>query len=89
MFLEKTLSALSDPNRIKIIDALKKRDMNVSEILNFIPVTMPTLSHHLDILKRADLVTSRRNGQNIIYSLNISIIDEAAEAIMKLLTTRR
>ena len=86
MFLSQTLAALSDPNRQKIIDALKKKDMSVTEINSFVSVTMPTLSHHLDTLKRADLVTSRRQGQNIIYSLNLSVIDDVTEAILKLLS---
>ncbi|MFC1626812.1 metalloregulator ArsR/SmtB family transcription factor [Patescibacteria group bacterium] len=89
MFLSSTLSALSDPNRQIIIDVLKKRDMTVTDILKHIDVTMPTLSHHLDILKRADLVTSRRDGRYIIYSLNLSILDDVTAAITKLLSVRR
>jgi ArsR family transcriptional regulator, arsenate/arsenite/antimonite-responsive transcriptional repressor len=89
MFLEHTFSALSDANRRKVIDMLKKKDMTVSEMLAGLDITMPTLSHHLDILKRADLVSSHRDGQNIIYSLNLSIIEETSEAIVKLLAVRR
>lgn len=80
-----TFSALSDPNRQKILELLKKKEMSVGEILENLDITMATLSHHLDILKRADLVSGRREGQKIIYSLNLSILEEISEKIVKLL----
>lgn len=85
MSLSQTLQALSEPNRRKIIDALKKREMAVSDIAKNLNVSLPTLSHHLDILKRADLVSSRREGQQIIYSLNLSVVEEVTEQIIKFL----
>ncbi len=87
MSLSQTFQALSEPNRQKIIDALKKREMPVSEIALNLNITLPTLSHHLDILKRADLISGRREGQQIIYSLNLSVVEEVAEKIAKFLTT--
>lgn len=89
MSLTHTFAVLSDENRQKIIDVLKQKDMTVSEIHSFLPVTMPTLSHHLDILKRADLVTSRRNGRQIIYSLNLSVLEDITEKIIKLLRVQK
>lgn len=89
MSLTQTLSALSDENRQKIIDRLKDKDMTVTEIHGFLNVTMPTLSHHLDILKRADLVTSRRSGKHIIYSLNLGVLDDITDMIIKLLRVRK
>ena len=83
MSLSSTFQALSEPNRQKILDLLKKRELSVTEILEHLKVTMPTLSHHLDILKRADLISGRREGQQIIYSLNLSVMEEAAEQIIK------
>jgi Predicted transcriptional regulators len=85
MSLSQTLQALSEPNRRRIIDLLKKKEMAVSEIGKNLEITMPTLSHHLDILKRADLISSRRDGQQIFYSLNLSILDEITEQIVKFL----
>ena len=81
--LSETFAALSDPNRRKVLDLLKKKEMAVSEIARHLPVTMPTLSHHLDILKRAGLVSGRRQGQQILYSLNLSVLEELAEQILK------
>ena len=85
MSLSQTLQALSEPNRRRIIDLLKKKEMAVSEIGKNLDITMPTLSHHLDILKRADLISSRRDGQQIFYSLNLSVLDEVMEQIVKFL----
>ena len=85
MSLSQTFAALSDPNRQKILDVLKKREMPVSEIAGHLNITLPTLSHHLDILKRADLVSGRRDGQKIIYSLNLSVFEDVSEKIIKFL----
>ena len=89
LILSNTFSALSDPNRQKILKLLKKSEMSVTEILGNLDITMATLSHHLDILKRADLVSGRRDGQRIIYSLNLSILDEISEQIVKLLKVNK
>ena len=83
--LSKTFAALSDPNRQKIIDLLKKKEMAVSDIGGRLNITGATLSHHLDILKRSDLISGRRDGQKIIYSLNFSAIQEIEEKIVKFL----
>jgi ArsR family transcriptional regulator len=89
MALSRTFFALSDENRQKIIDLLKKKEMTVSEIKSHLKVTMPTLSHHLDILKRTDLVSSRRVGQQIYYSLNLSVVEEISEKIIKFLSIKK
>lgn len=89
MLLSNTFSALSDPNRQKILELLKRREMSVTEISGNLSITMATLSHHLDILKRADLISGRRDGQKIIYSLNLSILDEISEKIVKLLKVKK
>lgn len=83
MVLNKTFSALSDPNRQKILELLKKRDMTAGEIGRNFNITLPSLSHHLNILKSADLVTSLRQGQTIIYSLNLSVFEEVSKALIK------
>lgn len=81
MGLNKTFAALTDPTRRKILELLKKGDMPVNEIaLNF-DMTLPSLSHHLNTLKNADLVITQRRGQQIIYSLNLSVFEEVAKEL--------
>ncbi len=89
MSFSQTLAALSDPNRQKIIDLLKKGERPVGELGGHLNITSPTLSHHLDILKRANLISARRQGQQIFYSLNLSVLEEVAEKIAKFLSTSK
>lgn len=89
MSLANTFAALSDPNRQKIIDLLKKKEMAVYDIAKYLDITLATLSHHLDVLKRADLISGRRDGQKIIYSLNLSVVEELTEQIIKFLKTNK
>lgn len=84
MFLSQTFAALADPNRQKIIKCLKKSELPVSEIAKNLNITLATLSHHLDILRRAGLVSSRREGRQIFYELNLSVTEEIVEALAKM-----
>lgn len=68
--------ALSDPTRRKILDMLKKRDLTAGEIADAFNITKPSISHHLDILKRANLVVAEKEGQYITYSINTTELDE-------------
>ncbi|MCK5211281.1 winged helix-turn-helix transcriptional regulator [Candidatus Parcubacteria bacterium] len=83
MTLNITFQALADPSRRKILEILKKKDMSVSEILKHFDITMPSLSHHLNILKQAGLVTFQRKGQELIYSLNLSVFEQTAKTLIK------
>jgi len=83
MTLSISLQALSDPTRRKILEMLKKKDMSAGEIGKNFNITLPSLSHHLNVLKQADLVTGQRQGQEIIYSLNLSVFEEIAEKLYK------
>lgn len=83
MTLSVTLQALSDPTRRKILELLKKKDLAAGELGKNFDITLPSLSHHLNVLKRADLVTGLRQGQEIIYSLNLTVFGEMAEKLIK------
>jgi len=79
----KSFAALSDPNRQKILSVLREGEKPVAEIAENLNITLATLSHHLDILKRSDLVSARRSGRQIFYSLNMSVVEELAEVLVK------
>jgi len=68
--------ALSDPTRRKILDMLRKKDLTAGEIADAFDISKPSISHHLDILKRANLVVSEKQGQFITYSINTTELDE-------------
>lgn len=86
--MDTVYKALSDSNRRKILEILKKRDMTVNEIKSHFRITGASLSHHLDILKRARLVISERNGRYIFYSLNTSVLEEVMKTIINLFQKR-
>lgn len=71
-----TFKALSDKTRRQILRYLRDGDMSAGEIADRFEMTKPSISHHLNILKQADLISDQRQGQNIIYSLNTSVFEE-------------
>ncbi len=74
--MNKLFKALSDPTRRRILEMLKKQSLNAGEIAAAFNISKPSISHHLNILKNADLISSEKDGQNIIYSLNTTVFDE-------------
>ncbi|KAF2328898.1 MULTISPECIES: autorepressor SdpR family transcription factor [Flavobacterium] len=74
--------ALNDATRREILDLLKQKDLSAGEIADAFNISKPSISHHLDILKRADLITSEKNGQFIIYSINTTIMEDVLQWIL-------
>ncbi|MEN8171360.1 MAG: metalloregulator ArsR/SmtB family transcription factor [Chloroflexota bacterium] len=62
--------ALADETRQKIMSLCCCKWLSVSEIVEATHVSQPTVSHHLSILRAANLVNSRRDGKQVFYSLN-------------------
>lgn len=75
--------ALNDPTRREILEMLKQGDMTAGEIADRFDMTKPSISHHLDLLKQADLVVSVKKGQFIYYSLNMTVMDEIMSWFMQ------
>ena len=80
--MNKVFKALNDPTRREILELLREEDMNAGEIADHFNITKPSISHHLDLLKQADLVLSEKNGQFITYSLNITVVEEIIQWLM-------
>ena len=76
--------ALNDATRREILMMLKKSDLTAGEIADQFNISKPSISHHLDILKRADLVTSEKKGQFVSYSINTTIVDDIFQWITTL-----
>ena len=68
--------ALNDPIRRAILELLKEGDLTAGEIAENFQVTKPSISHHLDLLKQADLVLSVKKGQYVVYSLNLTVLED-------------
>jgi DNA-binding transcriptional ArsR family regulator len=61
--------ALADPTRRQILQELKAGELPAGEIASHFPISGPSISRHLSILKSADLVSERREGNRILYRL--------------------
>jgi DNA-binding transcriptional ArsR family regulator len=66
----KYFKAFADQSRLTILQLLSGREMTVGEITEKLGLTQPTVSRHLAVLRAADVVRDRRQGQQVYYSLN-------------------
>lgn len=66
----KILKAISDPKRLKIVDMLSCREQCANKIQEAFAITQPTLSHDMKVLIESGLISDRREGKNMFYSLN-------------------
>ncbi len=82
--MNRVFKALNDPTRRDILDLLKETDMNAGEIASHFNITKPSISHHLDLLKQADLVVSVKNGQYVNYSLNKTVVEDIIQWLMSI-----
>jgi ArsR family transcriptional regulator, arsenate/arsenite/antimonite-responsive transcriptional repressor len=76
--------ALNDPTRREILSMLRKSDMTAGDIATKFDMSAPSISHHLDKLKRAGLVTTVKKGQFVLYSINTTIIDDLLQFVLTL-----
>ena len=70
------VKALADPTRRRILELLAQGELTAGEIAAHFDMTKPSVSHHLNILKGAGLISDERRGQNIIYSINLTLFQE-------------
>jgi DNA-binding transcriptional ArsR family regulator len=70
--------ALADPTRREILRLLGKGEMTAGQLAGRFDMTKPSMSHHFAVLKEADLVSTRREGQQIFYALNATVMQEMA-----------
>ncbi len=82
--MDAIFKALNDKTRRDIIDLLRERDRSAGEIADAFDMSKPSISHHLDILRQADLVTSEKQGQFVIYSLNTTILEDVLTWVLSL-----
>ena len=81
--------ALNDPTRREILEILKDGDLTAGEIADKFNISKPSISHHLDLLKQAELVSSVKEGQFIYYSLNTTVMDEMLKWFIQFTKTKK
>jgi DNA-binding transcriptional ArsR family regulator len=74
--------ALNDVTRREILELLKEKDLTAGDIAASFDISKPSISHHLDILKRSDLIASEKKGQYVIYSINTTIMEDVLQWIL-------
>ena len=74
--------ALNDVTRREILELLKEKDLTAGDIAASFDISKPSISHHLDILKRAALIASEKKGQFVIYSKNTTIMEDVLQWIL-------
>lgn len=82
--MDNVFKALSDPTRREILRLLSQGEKTAGELAEQFDMTKPSMSHHFSVLKEADLITSRREGQQIFYQLNTTVAQDAIAWVMDL-----
>jgi len=87
--MNNVFKALNDATRREILELLRERDMTAGEIVAMFKMSGPSISHHLDLLKQAKLVTAEKDGQFIYYSLNTTVVDEIMKWFLQFKTKKK
>lgn len=77
--------ALADPTRREILRLLRQGEMTAGDLAERFDMTKPSMSHHFAVLKEADLLSSRRDGQTIWYALNTTVVQDLMAWAMDLM----
>lgn len=79
---DRCIKAMADETRQEILRLLGQREMCVSELEALLTVHQPTVSHHLAVLRRANLVTIHREGRRVYYQSNAECVDACCREIL-------
>ena len=74
--------ALADPTRRAILQLLRERSLTAGEIASRFPQSASTISGHFSVLLNARLVVQERQGQRLVYHLNMSVLEEVVAALL-------
>jgi len=78
------LKALAEPTRLQILEMLHEEEMCVCEIIERLQMSQPAVSHHLKTLRQAELITDRKEGKWIFYSLDFPNYAELINSLQKI-----
>lgn len=78
--------ALAHPARRQVLAMLRKGPRLAGDLATEFEASWPTMSRHLAVLKDADLITAERQGNQILYRVNTSVLEDAASALLGLLS---
>ena len=81
--LANTIKALSDETRLRVMKLLEEREICVCELMQVLDMSQPRISRHLSVLRNAGLVSDRREGKWVYYSLCNGTGNDEIKAILK------
>lgn len=82
--MDNVFRALADPTRRRVLRMLANGERTAGDLAREFEISAPSMSHHFAVLKAADLIEGRREGQQIVYSLNTSVAEEALAFVFEL-----
>lgn len=80
-----TFRALADPTRRKVLHLLNGGEKSAGELAAHFAITAPSMSHHFNVLKEAGLIRVRREGQQLIYTLDTTVTQDLMNVLFDLL----
>ncbi len=83
--MNEVFKALADPTRRQILRLLGDHEMTAGDLAEHFEMTKPSMSHHFSVLKDADLIRFRREGQLIWYSVNTTVLQDVLTWAMDLM----
>jgi ArsR family transcriptional regulator, repressor of sdpIR and other operons len=85
MHMNDAFKALADPTRREILRLLRGGEKTAGELARHFDMSKPSMSHHFTVLRQADLIASHRDGQQIYYFLNTTVVEDLLALIWGLL----
>ncbi len=82
--MDSVFKCLSAPIRRDILKLLSGGELSATQISNNFDVSKPTISHHLNVLKEADLVAVRREGNTLYYRIKTSVVEDVLLFFMQM-----
>lgn len=82
------LKSLANTDRLLILCHLAKQELNVSQIEQITQITQPTLSQQLMMLRKSDVVSTRRDGKQIFYSIKDEKLVQVLQTLYELYCTK-
>lgn len=81
--------ALAHPDRRKVLSLLKSGPKLAGDLAAEFDSSWPTMSRHMSVLKDADLITAERQGNQILYRINTSVVEDTAGALLSFIGVSR
>ncbi len=85
MGIKELFVVFSDPVRLRMVELLQERDWTPSRLAEELGLSRPTVTHHLNIMRRAGVVSCEKRGKEVLCSLELTVFQELIEFAAKFL----